>query len=139
MKALTLYEPWASLIKLGRKTIETRSWGTSYRGPLAIHAGEKKPDIWAVSEFGLGHMTMHSGEILCIVNMVHCFQFDLYTKQTIPDDQLPYGDFHFGRFGHVYEMLYVLPRPVRVNGSRLFWEWPGGEWIDGKLVLTEAL
>lgn len=39
MKALTLHQPWASLIALGVKTIETRSWSTRYRGPLAIHAG----------------------------------------------------------------------------------------------------
>lgn len=41
MKALTLWQPWASLIPLGAKTIETRSWSTSYRGPLAIHAAKR--------------------------------------------------------------------------------------------------
>lgn len=40
MKALTVRQPWASLIAGGTKTIETRSWPTSYRGPLAIHAGK---------------------------------------------------------------------------------------------------
>jgi hypothetical protein len=39
MKALTLYQPWASLVALGHKTVETRKWATTYRGPLAIHAG----------------------------------------------------------------------------------------------------
>lgn len=43
MKALTIRQPWASLIALGVKTIETRSWSTSYRGPLAIHAGKAWP------------------------------------------------------------------------------------------------
>ena len=38
MKTLSLIQPWASLIALGEKRIETRSWGTRYRGPLAIHA-----------------------------------------------------------------------------------------------------
>lgn len=42
MKALTLYQPWATLVAIGAKKIETRSWGTSYRGPLAIHAGKNK-------------------------------------------------------------------------------------------------
>ena len=42
MKALTIRQPWASLIAAGVKTIETRSWRTSYRGPLAIHAGKAK-------------------------------------------------------------------------------------------------
>lgn len=39
MKALTLHQPWASLVALGLKNVETRSWSTRYRGPLAIHAG----------------------------------------------------------------------------------------------------
>ncbi len=39
MKALTILQPWASLIACGAKKIETRSWATKYRGPLAIHAG----------------------------------------------------------------------------------------------------
>lgn len=38
MKALTLTQPWATLVAIGAKKIETRSWSTSYRGPLAIHA-----------------------------------------------------------------------------------------------------
>lgn len=41
MKALTLHQPWATLVALGIKTVETRSWYTPYRGPLAIHAGLK--------------------------------------------------------------------------------------------------
>lgn len=43
MKALTLHQPWASLIAVGAKKIETRSWSTSYRGPLAIHAAASVP------------------------------------------------------------------------------------------------
>ena len=34
MKALTLHQPWASLMAWGVKTIETRGWATAYRGPL---------------------------------------------------------------------------------------------------------
>lgn len=44
MKALTLHQPWASLIAVGAKTIETRSWSTSHRGALAIHAGKHRPE-----------------------------------------------------------------------------------------------
>lgn len=39
MKALTVRQPWASLIAAGIKDVENRSWRTSYRGPLLIHAG----------------------------------------------------------------------------------------------------
>lgn len=41
MKALSLRQPWASLVADGRKTIETRTWRTRYRGPLAIHASAR--------------------------------------------------------------------------------------------------
>jgi hypothetical protein len=40
MKGLTLTQPWASLIQISAKRIETRSWSTSYRGPIAIHAAQ---------------------------------------------------------------------------------------------------
>lgn len=40
MKVLSLWQPWASLLVLGWKQFETRSWYTSYRGPLAIHAAK---------------------------------------------------------------------------------------------------
>ena len=43
MKALTLTQPWASLVACGAKTIETRSWRTPYRGPVAIHAAKGFP------------------------------------------------------------------------------------------------
>lgn len=43
MKAITILQPWASLIACGAKQYETRSWKTNYRGPIAIHAGLKEP------------------------------------------------------------------------------------------------
>jgi len=42
MKAITLWQPWASLLACGAKQYETRSWATSYRGPIAIHAAARK-------------------------------------------------------------------------------------------------
>ena len=41
MKAITILQPYASLIACGAKQIETRSWATKYRGPIAIHAGKQ--------------------------------------------------------------------------------------------------
>ena len=38
MKVITIKEPYATLIKNNVKLIETRSWKTSYRGKLYIHA-----------------------------------------------------------------------------------------------------
>lgn len=42
VKAISLWEPWASLMRSGAKTVETRSWYTSYRGPLLICAAKRK-------------------------------------------------------------------------------------------------
>lgn len=43
MKAITLTQPWATLVALKKKRIETRSWSTQHRGPLAIHAAKGFP------------------------------------------------------------------------------------------------
>lgn len=40
MKALSIKEPWASMILSGKKTIETRTWKTNYRGPILLCASK---------------------------------------------------------------------------------------------------
>ena|GEM_PF-1077527 len=59
MKALSVREPWAGLIRNGKKTIETRTWNTNYRGDLLICAS-------ANPKTGL------SGKAVCIVEVVDC-------------------------------------------------------------------
>lgn len=47
MKAITIQQPWASLIAFGDKKFETRTWRTNYRGPIAIHAAKQiDPDVF---------------------------------------------------------------------------------------------
>jgi len=43
MKALSVKQPWANLIAEGKKTIETRSWPTDYRGELLIVSSRIPP------------------------------------------------------------------------------------------------
>lgn len=43
MKVLTVWQPWAQLLAAGHKHNETRSWRTSYRGEILIHAAIKDP------------------------------------------------------------------------------------------------
>lgn len=50
MKALSIKEPWASLIVEGKKTIELRTWSTHYRGPILIHRSGKNGGIVGVME-----------------------------------------------------------------------------------------
>src|SRR3712207_3561005 len=40
LKAITLHQPWATLMSVGAKMWETRSWATDYRGKIAIHASK---------------------------------------------------------------------------------------------------
>lgn len=63
--ALTIKQPWASLIMLGVKDIENRSWTTGYRGPLWVHAGkawadDEWPDDPALRFFDFSHFTRES-------------------------------------------------------------------------------
>lgn len=49
MKALTIKQPWASLIVHGIKDIENRTWKTDYRGKILIHSSKKLPkDHWGL-------------------------------------------------------------------------------------------
>lgn len=56
VKALTLHQPWASLVAVGAKTIETCSWPTSYRGRLLIHAGKQAPESGMYGDYEVRRM-----------------------------------------------------------------------------------
>ena len=57
MKALTMTQPWATLVALGENTIETRSWSTSYRGPLAIHSARAAQRLVPEHEADFGDLS----------------------------------------------------------------------------------
>ena len=61
MKAISIKQPWASLIASGIKTLEIRQWPTLHRGPLLI-VSSRRPVID-------GH---RHGQALCIVNVTDC-------------------------------------------------------------------
>lgn len=50
-RVLTIRQPWATLIALSVKRIETRPMSTSYRGPVLIHAGAHKPTTGPIGDF----------------------------------------------------------------------------------------
>jgi hypothetical protein len=59
MKVLSIQQPWAWFIVNGYKDIENRSWYTSYRGPILIHAGKKfDKDGW---EYIRQNLVLQSG------------------------------------------------------------------------------
>lgn len=50
MNLISLHEPWATLMMLKFKRVETRDWWTNYRGPLAIHASKHGMSLEATLE-----------------------------------------------------------------------------------------
>lgn len=81
MKVITIRQPWATLIALGEKKFETRSWSTNYREELAIHAG-KSLDRQAcldsrinkvLNKHGIIFMSdLPVGAIIAIVQLTEC-------------------------------------------------------------------
>ncbi len=137
MKALTLWQPWASAIGCGAKTVETRSWGTGYRGPLAIHAGKHKmtADDRDVLQSGWSGMLMARGyraedDLPLGAVVATCTLFDVV---QIQDDPLGFwntefdhllGDYTPGRFAWLLRDVRALPTPLECNGHQGLWECP---------------
>ena len=101
MKALSLKQPWADKVALGQKTIEVRTWGTKYRGPLAIHASQ--PD----------------GRIIATAVLTDCrpFRYD-----DIFGAALPY--FEEGRFAWMLSDIRAVSPGIPVRGRLGLWDVP---------------
>ena len=129
MKALSLWQPWASLVADGRKRIETRSW----RPPeyligkrLAIHA-TKKVDTDAAEEFGYKHLVLPRGAIVAVVYLDSWMHFTEENTEYITDEEKRYGDFYPGRFGWVFTDITKLPIPYPMHGWQGLFDCP--DWV----------
>jgi activating signal cointegrator 1 len=135
MKALTLTQPWASLVALGEKRIETRSWSTNYTGLLAIHAAKSFPG-WAkeackeepfYSSLRVPHANycypeLCLGHVLCTVNLMGCRRTEDVRKQLTPKE-LAFGDYEDGRFAWFLTITALYGKPIPARGSLGLWEW----------------
>lgn len=74
MKALTICQPYAELIARGEKPIENRTWPTSYRGLLLIHAGKSLE--WLDPEDGLSYPGMAFGALVATARLVDCVRVE---------------------------------------------------------------
>src|SRR2546430_364372 len=84
MKGLSLTQPWATLVAIGAKCVETRSWSTTYRGLVAIHASKgfptdcrslcrRTPFVEALIEAGLDRdEQLPRGAIVAVVPIEDC-------------------------------------------------------------------
>src|SRR5687767_704551 len=73
-RALSVRQPWAELILVGRKRYELRSWRTSHRGPILIHAG-LRIETEAVAFAGLHEKALTTGALVGVVELVDCHLF----------------------------------------------------------------
>jgi hypothetical protein len=75
MKALTVCQPWAHAILHLGKDVENRTWATTYRGPLFIHAGKSRR--FRCELRGLPPWdSLVFGALVGVVEVVGCVSFD---------------------------------------------------------------
>jgi hypothetical protein len=140
MYALTLTQPWATLVATGAKAVETRSWyvGPNPRGratqPLglriAIHAAMGFPrdaqELVATEPFlsalrveypgmdpvGIIGM-LPRGEVIATAVVLHCVTVEHLAKSPhLTAQELAFGDYSPGRFAWRLWDVQRLPLPV---------------------------
>lgn len=118
-RALTLWQPWAGLVAAGHKTIETRSWSTSYRGLLVIAAAKRRPrrvDVQPTDGPSAGDLADLFGAALAVCELVD-------VRPLRPEDAGPGSASRLpvelveGRFAWVLERIRLIP-PVPIVGRQ---------------------
>jgi hypothetical protein len=151
MKLISMWEPWATLYVLGLKRIETRSWGTSYSGWVAIHSTKgglsraalretlSEPEFSTAFHGICARFT--PGHIIGAVNLIACHPterrdwipgvFEVFPELDTPRERA-FGDYSEGRYGLVADINpFRLPRPIPFTGRQ-------GKLIDiTHVVVTE--
>lgn len=147
MKALTLTQPWATLVAIGAKRIETRSWGTSYRGPLAIHAAKGFPK-WArdftaepvcyeavkkSGPYSMMYAAYPTGTVLATCRLVAVKlivdsrtalgPWDAARMLPPSEPEFSFGDYEPGRYAWILEDVRQFPEPIPAKGALGLWEW----------------
>ena len=89
MKVITIKQPWATLIAMGYKKYEFRTWKCKYRGELLIHAG-KSVDKEAVKRFACYNLEYPIGCIIAKVNMTDCIEVDEEFRNITKQNALSY-------------------------------------------------
>lgn len=123
MKAISLWQPWATAMALGVKTIETRSWFTRHRGDLLICAGTRKPQNWErellTTVFGK-EVELPLGRALCIVELYDCVPAHTVELILTGRGEHLLGDFTEGRYAWLTRNLRKLASFPVVGRQGLF-------------------
>lgn len=134
MKALTLTQPWATLVVTHNKKIETRSWGTKYRGKLAIHAAKGFPayakglcydvcfkECLQFSGYASADM-LPLGAVIGVCELVDVKKIVDYTVLPKGKEYI-FGDYGIGRYMWFLENVEMFDKPFAVRGALGLWEW----------------
>lgn len=128
MKCISIMQPWAQAIFLGYKSIETRSWAASYRGPLLIHASKtvtKFSEEFAAVElgFGRGLARVPRGCILGVVDLESIGDTE-DQDYFISALERRYGNFTYGRKGWQLKEPRAFKEPIAYSGRQGLFEVP---------------
>ena len=135
MKVISLLQPWASLVVLGHKKIETRSWQTPYRGRLLIHAsagkaGKAFAEADAIKRLLPDFTALPFGAIIGEAELVDMVRFGRPTNKEEADflagitlEEQAFGDFSAGRWGWVLERAFAYEEVLPAKGKLGLWEW----------------
>lgn len=128
MKALSIKEPFATLIKEKIKYIETRSWKTNYRGELYIHASSTKSTLDHKNDDFMNlikDLSYQPGYIICKCKLVDCIYM---TKEYIEDMKINHyqeyicGRYEEGRYAWILDDIEVLDKPILAKGRLGIWQ-----------------
>lgn len=109
MKALCIKQPWANWIAEGIKTIETRTWSVSYRGPLLV-VSSKKPDLKNFPEM-LVKGNGPYGYALAVARLVGC-------RPMRPEDKDDAGcECYPGAIAWLLKDIRRIKKPFPVKGN----------------------
>lgn len=128
MKALSIKEPYATLIRNGHKLIETRSWKTTYRGELYIHASSTSiPKEWKRNKPLMALAPdLHFGQIVCKCKLVDCVPMTEEFIKSIKDkgnNEYLCGFYKEGRYAWILSDVEVINAPQKVCGHLNIWNF----------------
>jgi hypothetical protein len=132
-KALSLLQPWASLVVMGAKKIETRSWTTAYRGTLLIHASRGKAGA-AIATLPIFQQYIPQfkelpfGAIIGEVRLVDVLRIeDTGLPPEVLDklslEERAFGDYRAGRFAWMLEDSVMWEEAISATGKLGLWEF----------------
>lgn len=129
MKVITIKQPFATLIAEGLKEYEFRTWKTSYRGEILIHAG-KGVDKKAMERFKYLNLEYPSGCIIAKATITDCVYVDDALKEELQkkDDKVYYGvinkDSNWDGYGFKLENIEKIS-PIEIKGKLSLWNYEG--------------